>query len=63
MNKKLAAALARDDAREESGMHPDDRVTCHPHQSWAENCEDQHSRPTAGRLLAEALEIDRISRR
>ena len=47
MNKKLAAALARDDAREDAGMHPDDRETCHTHQCWATECEDQHTpRPT-----------------
>ncbi|TVL89766.1 hypothetical protein [Streptomyces sp. SAJ15] len=60
MNKKLAAALARDDAREEAGMHADDRETCWTHQCWATECENQHRRPTAGQLLAEARELDRI---
>ncbi|WP_275558519.1 hypothetical protein [Streptomyces sp. 5-6(2022)] len=60
MDKKLAAALRRDDAREAAGMHADDRDTCHTHQCWATECEDQHRRPTAGRLLAEARELDRI---
>ena len=60
MNKNLAAALRRDDAREDAGMHPDDRDTCHTHQCWATECENRHRRPTAGQLLAEAREIDRI---
>lgn len=63
MNKKLREALARDDAREDAGMHADDRATCHTHQSWSEDCEGRHQRPTAGRILAEALEIDRIRAR
>ncbi|MEH0656027.1 hypothetical protein QA995_42645 [Streptomyces scabiei] len=41
-------------------MHADDRVTCHAHQAWAQDCADRHTRLTAGRLLADALEIDRI---
>lgn len=60
VNKRLAAALARDDRREDAGMHADDRATCHTHQTWAETCEDQHARPTAGQLLAEAAELRRI---
>ncbi|OMI34399.1 hypothetical protein [Streptomyces sparsogenes] len=60
MNKRLAAALRRDDAREAAGMHADERETCHTHQCWATECEDRHQRPTAGRLLAEARELDRI---
>ncbi|EPH41472.1 hypothetical protein ABT390_34255 [Streptomyces aurantiacus] len=63
MSKKLAAALARDNQREDAGMHADDRVTCHTHQSWAEDCAEQHRRPIAGQLLAEALELDRIRHR
>lgn len=63
MNKKLAAALARDDAREDAGMHANDRQTCHTHQAWATDCEDSHLQPTAGRILAEANELDRIRRR
>ncbi|TBO57035.1 hypothetical protein EYS09_24830 [Streptomyces kasugaensis] len=62
MTKKLAAALARDDRLEDAGMHADDRQTCWTHQSWAEDCEDRHARPTAGRLLAEAREIERRHR-
>ncbi|MFJ5679516.1 hypothetical protein [Streptomyces sp. NPDC093097] len=62
MNKKLAAALTRDDRLEDAGMHADDRSTCHTHQSWAEDCEDRHRQPTAGQLLAEAHEIERIRR-
>ncbi|WP_445520454.1 hypothetical protein [Streptomyces sp. NEAU-174] len=60
MDKKLAAALKRDDQREAAGMHADDRDTCHTHQCWASECENRHRRPTAGRLLAEAVEINRI---
>lgn len=63
MNKKLAAAIQRDNQREDAGMHAEDRVTCHPHQSWAADCEDKHATLTAGRLLAEANELDRIRRR
>lgn len=47
MDKKLSAALKRDDEREAAGMHPDDRETCHTHQCWATECEDRHTpRPT-----------------
>lgn len=60
MDKKLAAALKRDDAREAAGMHADDRETCYTHQCWATECEGKHLQVTAGRLHAEAMEIDRI---
>ncbi|MER0477071.1 hypothetical protein ABR737_01630 [Streptomyces sp. Edi2] len=60
MSKELAAAIERDDLLEGAGMHPDDRKTCWTHQTWAADCEDRHMRPTAGRLLAEALELERI---
>ncbi|MEU5772683.1 hypothetical protein ABZ819_05180 [Streptomyces venezuelae] len=63
MNKKLAAAIARDDQLEDSGMHGDDRKTCHTHQCWSADCEDQHSTPTAGSLLAAAIELDRTQSR
>lgn len=63
MSKRLAAALARDDKREAAGMHPDERATCYTHQTWAENCQDGHRRPTAEQLLAEANEISRIRTR
>lgn len=63
MSKKLDAAIERDNQREDAGMHADDRQTCYTHQSWAADCEDTHLRPTAGRLLAEANELDRIRRR
>lgn len=63
MSKKLRDAIARDNAREDAGMHADDRQTCHTHQAWAADCENQHQRPTAGRLLAEANELDRIRNR
>lgn len=48
MTKKLAAALARDDRAEDTGMHPDDRTTCHTHQSYEQDCADQpeHTNPT-----------------
>ena len=48
MNKRLAAALLRDDAREAAGMHPDDRQTCHTHQCWATECAEHpmHVNPT-----------------
>lgn len=63
MNKKLAAAIERDNRLEDAGMHPDDRATCHTHQSWADDCADQHLPLTAGRALTAALEIDRIRAR
>lgn len=63
MKKKLAAAITRDNQREDAGMHADDRVTCYSHQSWAADCENQHRRPTAGQLLAEAAELRRIRRK
>lgn len=59
MNKKLAAAIECDNAREDAGMHADDRTTCYTHQSWAADCEGSHRRPTAGQLLAEHNEIQR----
>lgn len=59
LSKKLAAAIERDNAREDAGMHADDRDTCYQHQSWAADCEGTHRTPTAGELLAEAIERDR----
>lgn len=48
MDKRLAAAIDRDNQREDAGMHGDDRDTCYRHQTWATDCEDQHTpRPTA----------------
>ncbi|MEV6141905.1 hypothetical protein [Streptomyces sp. NPDC051992] len=44
MNKKLAAAIQRDNELEDAGMHGDDRRTCWTHQSWAEDCEDAHTK-------------------
>ncbi|MGW3984555.1 hypothetical protein [Streptomyces mirabilis] len=41
-------------------MHAGDRVTCSAHQAWAQDCAGRRTRLTAGRLLAEALKIDRI---
>lgn len=60
MDKKLAAALKRDDDLEDAGMHADDRKTCHTHQCWATDCENQHRRPTAGQMHAANMEINRI---
>ncbi|MCF3119291.1 hypothetical protein IPZ68_06150 [Streptomyces arenae] len=51
MNKKLAAAIQRDNELEDAGMHGDDRQTCWTHQCWAEDCADLHTnqdRPNAG---------------
>ncbi|MER7331754.1 MULTISPECIES: hypothetical protein [unclassified Micromonospora] len=47
MSDDLADALAADDAAEDAGMHPDDRLTCHTHQCWLEDCADHpmHTRP------------------
>lgn len=48
MTKKLAAAIERDNQREDAGMHADDRQTCHRHQTWASDCDDNHTpRPTS----------------
>ncbi|MGA5442205.1 hypothetical protein ACPCKW_22165 [Streptomyces griseoincarnatus] len=58
--KRLTAAIERDDRLEEAGMHADDRVTCWAHQAWAADCADRHVPLTAGRVLAEVLESDRI---
>ncbi|MEE1812608.1 hypothetical protein [Streptomyces sp. BE133] len=44
LSQKLYNAIERDNQREEAGMHADDRTTCWPHQSWADDCEDQHNR-------------------
>ncbi|MEV7720823.1 MULTISPECIES: hypothetical protein [unclassified Streptomyces] len=44
MDKKLAAAIQRDNELEDAGMHSDDRRTCWTHQSWAEDCEDAHTK-------------------
>ncbi|MEU0344140.1 MULTISPECIES: hypothetical protein [Streptomyces] len=63
MSRDLAAALVHDDRLEDAGMHADDRVTCSAHQAWAQDCADRRTRLTAGGLLAEALEIDRIRAR
>ncbi|NUK20782.1 MULTISPECIES: hypothetical protein [Streptomyces] len=52
MSSNLAVALVRDD-----------RVTCYAHQAFAQYHADRHNPPTASRLLAEALEIDRIRAR
>ncbi|MFJ1864080.1 hypothetical protein ACIOD1_05565 [Streptomyces sp. NPDC088097] len=48
MNKKLAAAIQRDNELEDAGMHGDDRKTCWTHQCWAEDCQDQplHTNPS-----------------
>ncbi|MEU8623276.1 hypothetical protein [Streptomyces sp. NPDC048669] len=44
LSRELHKAIERDNQREEAGMHSDDRTTCWPHQSWADDCEDQHKR-------------------
>ncbi|MET9361931.1 hypothetical protein ABZX93_13545 [Streptomyces sp. NPDC006632] len=48
MNKKLAAAIQRDNDLEDAGMHGDDRKTCWTHQSWAEDCDgdSMHTKPS-----------------
>ncbi|MCY0924812.1 hypothetical protein OTB20_00975 [Streptomyces sp. H27-H1] len=48
MNKKLAAAIQRDNELEDAGLHGDDRKTCWSHQSWSEDCQDQpfHTQPS-----------------
>ncbi|MCP3758730.1 hypothetical protein [Streptomyces sp. TBY4] len=49
MDKKLAAAIQRDNDLEDAGMHGDDRKTCWTHQSWSEDCQEQpfHTQPSA----------------
>ncbi|MCX4669973.1 hypothetical protein OG453_25340 [Streptomyces sp. NBC_01381] len=48
MNKRLAAAIERENELEERGMHGDDRKTCWTHQEWAEDCADapMHTHPS-----------------
>lgn len=48
MNKRLAAAMERDNEQEDRGMHPDDRRTCWTHQCWTEECanEPMHTNPS-----------------
>jgi hypothetical protein len=41
----LAAALQADDDAEDSGMHPDHRVTCWTCQDWAS---PEHAQPFVG---------------
>ncbi|MEU0625001.1 hypothetical protein ABZ329_29590 [Streptomyces rubiginosohelvolus] len=43
LSKKLYSAIERDNQREDAGMHSDDRQTCWSHQSWSEDCDDQHN--------------------
>lgn len=42
MDKKLEAAIERDNQLEDAGMHGDDRATCWMHQCWTEDCDDLH---------------------
>ena len=35
--------IAEDDWLEDHGMHGDDRMTCHRHQCWTEDCPGEHS--------------------
>lgn len=44
VSNKLHAAIERDNEREAAGMHGDDRQTCWAHQSWAEDCDEQHTK-------------------
>lgn len=48
MDSKLAAAIERDNALEDAGMHGDDRATCWTHQGWAVDCEADpaHTNPS-----------------
>ncbi|MFF4493391.1 hypothetical protein [Streptomyces sp. NPDC001546] len=48
MDKKLAAAIERDNALEDAGLHGDDRATCWTHQGWAVDCETDpaHTHPS-----------------
>ncbi|MER6230657.1 MULTISPECIES: hypothetical protein [Streptomyces] len=43
LSQRLYTAIERDNQREAAGMHADDRTTCWTHQSWAEDCKDQHT--------------------
>ncbi len=40
MASKLADVPKQDDAAEDSGMHGDDRATCHQCQTWADLAHD-----------------------
>ncbi|MFF4417130.1 hypothetical protein ACFYY8_31805 [Streptosporangium sp. NPDC001559] len=49
MDEKLTAVIEADNAAEDAGMHPDDRVTCWTHQGWATDCATNpiHTNPGA----------------
>jgi hypothetical protein len=51
-DERLASALTADDAAEDAGMHPDDRTTCHTHQSWFDDCKTDpiHTEPISHAL-------------
>jgi hypothetical protein len=59
-DRRLAAALLREDAAEERGdLHADDRRTCWTHRGWATDCATalMHRNPCvliAGEVLAGA---------
>jgi len=40
---ELVKCIAEDDWLEDHGMHGDDRMTCHRHQCWTEDCPGEHS--------------------
>lgn len=42
MNISLAEAMQRDDDLEDAGMPAADRITCFLHQSFTEDCLDEH---------------------
>jgi hypothetical protein len=64
IDKKLAAALERDDQLEDAGeLHGDARATCHTHQAWAADCAHRHPQVTAEGLLAEAQALERARQR
>jgi hypothetical protein len=42
LSQKLYDAIQRDNQKEDAGMHGDDRQTCWTHQSWADDCDDNH---------------------
>lgn len=55
MDPQLAATLVAEDAAEDRGMTPADRLTCHTCQSWADHAHD----PLTGRRISLAVYEER----
>lgn len=63
-DRKLSLAIERENRQEAIGkLHPQDRITCYPHQSWATDCTDRHAQGGMGRGMDERLAIERFPRK